>query len=263
MGLTKAELKYLNSLQNKKGRRQENRFLADGVRLLEEALKARYRPLSIMYSPSDLNERGEALVKAFVDSKITARSISARECQSLSDTKTSQGIVGLFECKKYSLEQQLDKGHRKILVGDGIADPGNLGTLIRAAVAFDFGLVLTTAGSAEAVNPKTVRASMGGYFRIPVIEGVEDAGLAAQLKKRGYSIYEADLKGKDISRTTPISAKAVLVIGSEATGAGEQLTRRADYRIKIPMSRHAESLNSAMAGTVLMFWINSQERAKS
>jgi len=263
VSLTKTEVKYLASLNTKKGRKQENRFLAEGVRLLEEALEGDYLPLSVMYAPAELNSRGEKLISGFTRHKVTTRSISARECAQLADTKTSQGIVALFECKKYSLQQQLHQGCRKVLICDGIGDPGNLGTLIRSAVAFHFDLVVTTAGSAETINPKTVRASMGGFFKVPVIDGVDDAELAAQLKKKNYTIYGADLKGKDLDRSIAVADKTALVIGSEAAGSGRILTEAADVRVKIPMSLKTESLNSAMAGTILMFWVDSSERMKS
>jgi TrmH family RNA methyltransferase len=262
VALGTSEIKYLVSLNTKKGRRQENRFLAEGVRLLEEALSADYMPLTIFYAPSEINSRGEKLVKSFVKHKVKAQSISGRECSRLSDTKSSQGIIALFDREKYSLEQQLRKNHRKVLICDRIGDPGNLGTLIRSAVAFDFDLVITTVGSAETINPKTIRASMGGFFRIPIVEGVNDIALAGQLKKLGYKIYEADVKGKLISRSMPIAVNAALVIGSEAAGTGPVLGAEAHYRIRIPMSKKTESLNSAMAGTVLMFWFNSPERIK-
>ena len=262
MSLTKTEVKYLASLNTKKARKKENRFLAEGVRLLEEALEGGYLPLSVMYAPSELSSRGEKLVSDFTRRHVTARSISSRECAQLADTKTSQGVIALFECKKYSLEQQLNKGGRRILICDRIGDPGNLGTLIRAAAAFRFDLVVTTAGSSEAINPKTVRASMGGFFKVPVIDGVDDAELAAQLKKRDYAIYGADLKGKYLDRSMTMAGKIALVIGSEAAGTGQTLTAAADFRVKIPMSSKTESLNSAMAGTILMFWIDSSERMK-
>jgi len=263
VSLTKAEVKYLTSLHNKKGRKKENRFLAEGVRLLEDALKAEYWPLSIMYAPSELNARAEKLVNDFTRHKITTRSISARECARLVDTKSSQGLVALFECKKYSLEQQLNKAPRRILICDGIGDPGNLGTLIRSAAAFRFDLVVATEGSAESINPKTIRASMGGFFRIPVIDGIDTAQLAASLKKRDYTLIGADLRGKDLDGSIQIGGKTALVIGGEAAGPSQTMIDAADILVKIPMAPVTESLNSAMAGTILMYWVDSSERMKS
>ena len=260
MALPKAELKYLTSLQNKKGRKQENRYLAEGVRLLEEALKADYLPLSVLHAPSEISPRGERLVNDFIARKVPAQSISARECARLSDTKTSQGIVALFESKKYSLEQQLDKGYRRILICDRIGDPGNLGTLIRAAVAFHFNLVITTQGSAESISPKTIRATMGAFFKIPIIDGADESGLIDQLKINHYTLYEADIEGEDINLSSAPADKAALIIGSEATGTGRAMAAAANRRIRIAMSPMTEWLNSAMAGTILMFWIDALER---
>ncbi len=260
MALSKAEMKYLKSLQGKKGRRKEKKFLAEGVRLLEEALAANFLPELVLYAPSELTERGDKLVKRFIRHKVKAQTISARECNSLADTRTSQGIIALFRLPDYSLRQQLGKGYRKILICDRIGDPGNLGTLVRSASAFHFGLVVTTAGSAEAANSKAIRSGMGAYFRIPVIDGVEDQKLVGELKRSGYTTYNADVKGKYIRPGLPVVDRLALVIGSEASGTGAVLASEARYRIKVPMAKHVESLNSAMAGTVLMFWFDAMER---
>jgi len=263
VALTKTELKYLTSMHNKKGRTREGRFLADGVRLLEEALAAGYLPLSVMYAPSEIGPRGEKLVGDFSAQKVETRSISSRECHRISETKTSQGIVALFEYKSPDLSQQLVKDYRRILVCDRLGDPGNLGALIRSAVAFGFEAVITTEDSAEITNPKTVRASMGGFFKIPLFAGVPAEKTALALKKHGFHILEAGIKGRNIDSSLTIPKKAALVIGSEATGTGPALVSAADLRLRIPMSPKTESLNSAMAGTVLMFWINWHEREKN
>lgn len=262
MALTKSEIKFFLSLQSKRGRKRENRFLAEGVRLLEEALSAGYLPQEVLYSPADLTPRGKHLIDGFSARRVPSRTISAKECQRLSDTESSQGIVALFGFPDRSLEQQLDRGYRRVLVCDRLGDPGNLGTLLRSAAAFRFELVVMTAGSAEATNPKSIRAGMGAFFRLPVVEDVDDAKLVSELKRRGYKIYNADVKGKYISGSLPVAEKMALVIGSEASGTGAALAAEANYHIKIPMAKHTESLNSAMAGTVLMFWFDALERVK-
>jgi TrmH family RNA methyltransferase len=262
LALTASELKYLRSLQTKKGRKSENRFLAEGVRLLEEALAADYLPVTLLYAPSEVSPRGEMLVNEFVNRKVKVQTISAKECHRLSDTKVSQGIIAMFNHKTSDLKQQLKAGYRRILVCDKVGDPGNLGTLMRSAAAFEFGLIITTAGSAESINAKTIRASMGAFFRLPIVCGIADHELPQRLRRAGYRIFTADIKGKYIGHSTPLTGKTALVIGSEATGAGRVFSNEADLKIKIPMSKKTESLNSAMAGTILMFWMNSRERAK-
>ncbi len=260
MALSKSEIKYLKSLQTKKGRRREAKFLAEGVRLLEEALAADFLPKLVLYAPSELTDRGKKLVEGFVRRKVPSQTISARECHRLADTQTSQGIIAVFALPDHSLEKQLAKGYRKILVCDRIGDPGNLGTLVRSAAAFHFGLVAVTSGSAEAANPKSIRAGMGAFFRIPVIDGIEDRELAIALRKAGYTLYNADVKGKYINQSLPVTDRMALVVGSEASGTGDVLAAEARYRVKIPMAKQIESLNSAMAGTVLMFWFEARER---
>lgn len=260
MSLTKLEIQNLLSLQRKKGRSKEGRFMVEGVRLLEETLKSDYLPRIVFYAPSEINQRGQNLVAQFVRKKIETKTISAKECHRLIDTKSSQAIVALFNIKSYDLRQQLQKQPRKILICDKIGDPGNLGALIRSAVAFDFELVVALEGSAEVHNPKTIRSSMGGFFRVPVIGQVKEDDIIDCLRKNGYKIYNADLKGKYISQSLQIDPRAALVVGSEASGSSRTFMDNADYRIKIPMSGKVESLNAAMAGSILMFWMNSGER---
>jgi len=260
MALTKAELSYLLALQQKKGRQQHRRFLAEGVRLLEEALEANYRPQVVFYAPSEVGERGQKLIAEFIARGVETKSISVKECSRLADTESSQGMVAVIDQRQYDLAKQLEAGPRRVLVCDKIGDPGNLGTLIRSAAAFSFDLVITTEATAEVTNPKTIRATMGALFRMPIIAAVDDKTVIGRLKRFGYEVYAADVKGKYINRTLPISAKAALVIGSEAAGSGPTLVTTADYRIKIPMAPKTESLNAAVAGSILMFWFAAAER---
>jgi TrmH family RNA methyltransferase len=260
VALTAAEMRYFVSLNTKKGRKQQKQFLAEGVRLLEEALAGDYLPCQVMYAPSEINPRGQELIEAFTARKIETRSISARECGRLSDTESSQGILALFDLNEPELEQQLRRGTRKVLVCDRIGDPGNLGTLIRSAAALGFGLVVTTAGSAEVAAPKTIRSSAGAFFRIPIVGGVDEAELVTKLSDMKYEIFAADIRGEDISGIPTVLACSALIIGSEAEGFSPLLSSRAQHHIRIPMSPGVESLNAAMAGTILMYWLGSFER---
>jgi RNA methyltransferase, TrmH family len=263
MALTAAQVKYLVSLTTKKGRKQEGCFLAEGVRLLEEALAGGYLPLSILYAPSLLSPRGEALVGSFIERKVEAKTISVRECNRFADTEQSQGILAVFEDRAVDLEQQLRNGCRRILVCDRIGDPGNMGTLIRAAAAFGFDLVVTISGSAEVTSPKTIRSSAGAFFRIPIVAGEEDRMVAGTLLAGNIAVYAADVHGREFTLDEKLPERLALVIGSEAEGSGKLLLEKATQRLRIPMSAAAESLNAAMAGTLMMFWISSRERMLS
>ncbi len=263
LSLTKAEIKAVADLRLKKYRQEQKRFTCEGVRLLEEALLANFMPESVLYSPYDTSNRAIQLIANFKKKRITVHEVSSKECQKVSDTKSSQGIVAVFPMNNLSLKQQLAREPRKVLVCDRINDPGNLGTLMRSAAAFGFSLLLLTDETAEATNPKTIRASMGAFFTVPCIEQLEPEEMLSELRECGYKTYNADIEGTIIDDTAVASDKSVLIIGSEATGARDVFSRNADFQIKIPMATHVESLNAAMAGTVLMYWMDSKERART
>jgi TrmH family RNA methyltransferase len=260
VALSTREVKLYRSLLTKKGRRAEGLFLAEGVRLLEEALAGGVTPRLVMFTPADLSERGQRLIDACGARHVRTSSISRRECQALSDTTTPQGIIALFESPPSNLEQQLSGDPRRILICDRVGDPGNLGTLIRAAAGFGFDLIVITAGSAEAVAPKTIRGSAGACFRVPIVTGVIDTELVAALSAHGFALYCGDTRGRDLEEIPSLGEKAALVIGSEATGSGTALYAAARFRVRIPMTPLVESFNAAMAGAVLMYWMHATGR---
>lgn len=260
MALSKADMKYLVSLQTKKGRAREGRFLAEGVRLLEAALAARCLPRVVFYAPSELASRGEELIRDFGRQGVLTTTVSARECNRLGEAETSQGMVAVFDTPQAGLDDALARKHQRVLLCDRIADPGNLGTLIRTAAAFGFGLVLTTAGSAEAFGPKTIRATMGAIFTTTIIGGVDPAEAIGWLKKSSYTMYNADINGRPLTPRMTIADRPALIVGSEAFGVGGTVREAADFQVRVPMADNTESLNAAVAGAILMFWLSSSER---
>lgn len=263
MALSKADMKHLLSLQTKRGRIKAGRFMAEGVRLLESALTARRRPLVVYYAPSELSPRGRELVHDFGTRGVPTVSISVRECGRLGDAETGQGIVAVFETPQTRLTEALARKHRHVLLCDRIADPGNLGTLIRTGAAFGFDLVITTAGSAEAFGPKTIRATMGAIFTSTMIAAAAADEAIAWIKHSGYTLYNADIKGQPLTAGMRIPDRTALAVGSEAFGADPTVARGADAQVRIPMAVGTESLNVAAAGAILMFWLSSAERIPS
>jgi TrmH family RNA methyltransferase len=260
MRLSVSEIKKLTALKKKKYRHSEDLFLCEGVRLLEEAQKSNFYPEKVYYSKASLNERGQKLVQLLKQNKIPIYDIGNKEIERVISTKSSQGIVGVFKPRKYNLEQQLNQGTRKLLVCDNINDPGNLGTLMRSAAAFGFSPVITSTKTVEINNPKTMRASMGACFNLPYIEKQPPELIVEKLKEFGFKLLLADVKGKILNNLNSFSGKVALIIGSEADGGSDTFEQNADYVVRIPMSQNVESLNAAMAGTALMFWLNNSER---
>lgn len=257
MALTNREIKYLKSLNLKKYRIAERSFLAEGVRLLEETLKTNYKPLMVLYSPRQLSNRGFKVIEAFSGQKVEIKKITASESKRIAGTKSSPGIMAIFPFREFNLEQQLATKPRRILVCDRINDPGNLGTLMRSASAFEFDLIITTDGSAEITNPKTIRAGMGAYFRLPSVDGVSADLTQEKLTAAGFKIFCADIKGDSIEQLAALPPQVALVIGAEVSGLNPAFRNDFNQMLRIPMSKNIDSLNAAIAGSILMYWLKS------
>lgn len=233
--------------------------------MLEEALSAGYMPEQLFVAPTLLakagesgsttpSERAEKLLRAFSKRGVTAVNLSAREMSRISTTTTAPGILAVFAAPSQVLSEQWTSSTRSILVCENIGDPGNLGTLIRSARAFDFRPVVLAGRCAEALSPKTVRSAMGALFSVPVIrEGIGE--LLSMAREREGVLIAADSRGKayfpevmDQVGSRPI----VLAVGSEADGLSQELTRAADHTVRIRHEEAVESLNAAVAGSILM-----------
>ena len=230
------------------------RYLADGVRLLEEALRHDVMPLAIYYSNTKLTSRGQQLLDNFTKAGVEVEAIPSKFIAKLSEARTPQGIVGLFTLPDKNLQQLLTDRHRSILVCDQVSDPGNLGTLLRSALAFDFRLVILTGGSVEPYSPKVVRSTVGALFGLKIAV-VEPDELKAFAKENNITTIATAISGetvKTLSTKIRSSTRRMLLVGSEAAGLSEGLKEMADLTIRIDHSRNVESLNAAVAGSIIM-----------
>jgi TrmH family RNA methyltransferase len=176
-----------------------------------------------------------------------------RQIGKLADTKSPQGVVGLFAAPATDLQKLYRPGFRSILVCDGIADPGNLGTLLRSALAFDFDLVILTGRSTEPYSPKVVRSSMGAMFGLRIAVAESDA-VAALIADSGCTVLAATVSdgGDEWRGRIKSNGRLVLTIGSEAEGLSPEIEALATVRAHITHSTKVESLNAAVAGSILM-----------
>lgn len=254
MPLSKVELQDIRSLLTRKGRNRRQEFLAEGVRLLEEALRHRYRPTILYFSKSLLSERGEKLVEAFRRARVEGREIPARQLEAISDTKAPQGVVGRFATPQTTLEELYRPETRRLLLCENIGDPGNLGTLLRSAVAFEMELVITAGSCADLYSPKVIRSSAGAIFGIGMVHTTWSD--VKRLKTSfGTALVATDLSAREpVERLRSMTKEKgiILAVGSEATGLSEELMAQADVRVRIAHSRSVESLNAAVAGSMLM-----------
>lgn len=246
------KLKLVHSLLGRsKERREAGAFVAEGVRLLEEVRSSGWPSRFVLYSDG-LSERGHALVRQLRAAGADVEEVSADLMQSVSETDAPQGLLAVLEERDLPLPPAPDF----LLIPDRIRDPGNLGALIRSAGAAGVQAVLLPPETTDAFAPKVVRAAMGAHFRVPLVRLDWDA-IHRICDSARVNVYLADMAGQpcwDIDLRAPLA----LIVGSEAGGGSEQARTLARGSISIPMPGHAESLNAAVAGSILMFEVVRQ-----
>jgi RNA methyltransferase, TrmH family len=254
------KIQQVRSLAARRQERQQSQsFVVEGVRLVEEALQSGWQPQNIFFT-DQLSSRGKNLLEVFLKSGTDVEEITPHLMESLAETETPQGILATFAMQELPLPQgRLDF----VLVLDNIRDPGNLGTLLRTACAAGLQAVLLTPGTADVFSPKVLRAGMGAQFRLPAltlpwekIQSICHTHANPPLKiflaegQQGAPCWDLDLR-------QPLA----LIIGSEAEGASHEARQMAEGLIKIPMPGGSESLNAAVAGSILIFEIVRQRYA--
>jgi RNA methyltransferase, TrmH family len=201
-------------------REHEQEIVVEGPKQVDDAIRAGWKAIAIAGRDFRFSE---PLVNA------------------LSDVKTSQGVMALFERPRYTIENVLARRDTIAVALDGVQDPGNVGTIVRLAAAFDASGVILLPGCADAYSPKAIRASAGAVLTVPIAE-CDAAGLG------GTELVYADGSGDTIA---PPARNAVLVFGSEGSGVSDAI-RRAAKPIAIAMSDRVESLNVAAAAAILL-----------
>lgn len=250
MALTERRKKEITSLSQKKYRTTHAQFIVEGVRSVESALQAGAPLVEIVVSEEKIVQpRIASVVKG---AGLPVHVVSAREFGRLGEVETAQGILAVARIVLLP-EVELARMER-ILVLDGVQDPGNTGTIIRTAAWFGIEAVVAGPGTADFFNPKVVRAAMGGLWDVGLAESGNLPGLIARFKAAGHTVCGADLEGRPVSSWKP-DGRTVLVLGSEAHGLSAGVRDALDTRVLIegsPRRRGAESLNVASAAAVLV-----------
>ena len=256
MSLSNRQLKYLASLSQKKYRQQHQQVIIEGVRLCEEALRSDW-VLREAYVTSDFFTHSvQSRLKRLAGEKhLTLQEISPEEMERITDTRSPQSIAILADLPEQKQFIPDRDRHPQILMLDRVSDPGNLGTLCRSADWFGVRHILFGPGSVEWSNPKVLRSSMGSVFRIQLVEIADWTATMSELEDSGYVLLGAGMAGKE-AKTVSQSLQNqpwALLLGNEAHGLSEELTPSLDEIMTIPGNGPADSLNVAMAGTVLLY----------
>ena len=235
-----ARVRKLNS--RRAFRRAESAFAAEGPKLLAEALRWGAELETVIAAP------GVPLPE--LPARVRVVEAPDSLLASIADTETPQGIVFICTGKPLAMPERFE-GRRWLLL-DGVQDPGNVGTIWRTADAFGADGLILCNGCADPWNPKTVRATMGAVFRLPVYEGALEE-VADRLARAGVPLYAAALREDTADvRDVPLECAAV-IIGSEGRGVSEKALSLCQKTVKIPMQARCESLNAAIAASVVLW----------
>ena len=241
-----SRIKNIMNLKNSaRARRQQDCFLVEGPRMFFEVPKERL--LEIYATEGFEKKYGDRLAGCRYEL------ISDAVCRHLSDTRTPQGVTALVKKQETPLEEILAGDENPCLfLLENLQDPGNMGTILRTSEGAGVSGIIMNRESVDPYNPKVIRSTMGAIFRMPfvIVDDFED--VLCRLKEAGVRTFAAHLDGEDFYRQD-YRGGCAFFIGNEGNGLSEELAARADGRIRIPMKGQVESLNAAVAATVLMY----------
>jgi TrmH family RNA methyltransferase len=248
-------LKLVRALQSqRKAREKEGLFVIEGVRLVEEAVRAQ-APVRLALHTDDLDARGRAALHALARLGAEIHEVTPRVMAAASDTQTPPGLLAVLSLPSSFI--LLPSSFSFSLVLDRVSDPGNLGAILRTADAAGVEAAFLAPGTVDAHNPKVVRAAMGAHFHLPITNCTWNE-LAERLS--GLTVWLAEARAGEPYDRVDWRAPSALIIGSEAEGPSAAARRFTARRVHVPMPGRAESLNAAVAAGILLFEAARQRR---
>lgn len=246
--------KNWKKLKTKRGRQKSQQFLVEGYHLVEEALHSSHRVQALIIAFN--NQAVEKFALPY-SHQLPIYRLNPDLIGQLADTQASQGIFAVVA----SLDSPKDQivGQRPYLLVDEVQDPGNLGTLIRTADAAGMEAVFIGKGTVDPYNDKTLRSAQGSHFHLPIV-AADLKDIISMVKEKNYLIYGTNLDKQSMPyhKATPCERFA-LIVGNEGQGVKAELLERTDQNLHIPMRGRAESLNVAIAASILIFSLSPAE----
>ncbi|TDF91832.1 TrmH family RNA methyltransferase [Paenibacillus piri] len=264
--MTKHDISIISSVHNprvkgwtqlldKKGRERQGQFMIEGIHLVQEALASDAALEALVYAAERRQELSGGMLEQAESRGVECVAVSEAVLAKCTDTLTPQAVFAVLPKLSWQPEDLLataGTGPELVVVIDGMQDPGNLGTIIRSADAVGATGVLLGRGTVDLYNPKTVRATMGSLFHLPIVQGDLQSvlPLAAQ---QGAAVVATSLQGTSDCYGFDFRQPVWFVIGNEGQGVSPEAAALTTEQIRIPMQGRAESLNAAMAATVVLF----------
>ncbi len=254
-------LKKLRGLRQKKHREQQKLFIAEGVRLCEEALKSTVQIDALIFNPGQVaGERIRNILQRAGKKNIPIYQASAKDFSSISETETPQGIAFLVQQPSWDLDTITGRKKCLLLGLDAIQDPGNLGTILRTAEWFGVDGVLLGKGCVDLFNAKVIRSSMSAIFHLPAFENIVLDEYLQELKKRAYRIIGTKAERGSEARAGQMADKKIIIMGNEANGLTTNVAAQVDDWITISGKGKGESLNVAVASGIILYLIGNREK---
>lgn len=240
--------KNLKKLKERKVRNKEKKYIIEGFRLVEEAIKANVEIEALIF-----NNDGEVKSNKFLDKydldKYDKYLFKDNLFKELSSTENPQGIIAIGKIVTSFKEIEGES----LLLCDKLQDPGNLGTIIRTAHAAGVSGIILTKGTVDIYNDKVMRSTMGSMFYIPIIYDDSDYSYIRSLKNKGYKIVATSLEDSKSLYNEDLTGKVILTVGNEGNGVSEEVFQMADIKVRIPMPGGAESLNVGIATSIIIY----------
>lgn len=249
-----SRIRLVRKLGTRKGRSTEGRFAVEGRNLVSEVLDRGLDVDFIMIPAGAHSDAPDFIKECIASSDITVCEIPEREFDTLTDAEKGIGMLAVVKQQPCGPEiiDSLDKDDN-LLVLDRIQDPGNMGTLIRTAVAAGYKAILAMSGTVDIYSPKVLRATAGMIFEIPVIYINGENNLRDILRRSGRRIAVTAVDGGVPYYEEDLSRGIALIIGNEGSGVSDAMLEMADVRVTLPMKGRIESLNAAVAAAILMY----------
>ncbi len=255
-------VKLASSLKQKKYRDELGLFIVEGVRLVEEATQSNWLVETCIYTDEAFKqERVRVIITTLQANGCRMIQVNNVIYDKITDTKEPQGIMAVVGKRTYQLLDMQDTKEKSFfMVLDQLQDPGNIGTVIRTAVAAGCTGVVLTKGCTDVFATKAVRASMGSIFHIPIIEGVSAGEVISYFSEHAIDILATSLESSKIYFDVDYNKSIALVFGNEGNGVSQVLLEHAKERLFIPLLGHVESLNVAASAAVVLYEVVRQRR---
>ncbi len=238
-------------VNNAKARRKEGLFAVEGLRIASEIPEGVLEECYVSEGFAAEHEISE--VFGYERDTVV---VSSAVFKKMSDTQNPQGILCVCRKNEETADDFLSGrriGELRLLILEGIQDPGNLGTMIRTAEGAGFDAIIADENTVDVYNPKVTRSTMGSLFRMPVIYTQDLPAFIDDIKQSSVTVYAAHLDGKKSYREVRYGSRIAFLIGNEGAGLSDEITKKADELVRIPMQGKLESLNAAVAAALLMY----------